>query len=157
MTTDPPPPGPLRAAFNDAIHELAEQAREQDQQTEKDARKQIARKSFSRILWIGIALIIVQLGIFVVLYSMPRSEITVTAPVRRAILPEKSCDNAKVRAYWKVVAYLRDNGHLPASLGDLVPQYTPQAPYDPLTGKQLLYSVNGERFELSCPSTAPVR
>lgn len=47
-----------------------------------------------------------------------------------------------------IEAYRLDHGRLPAALADLVPDYMPELPVDPWTGKPLLYSVSGDANKL---------
>ena len=69
----------------------------------------------------------------------------------KSILPPNSCNALVNKTYWKVVAYLREEGHPPPHLDDLVPKYLERVPLDPVTGKALSYSTDGTRFQVRCP------
>jgi hypothetical protein len=144
-----PPGGPLPDDFRDAIHGLRQQAREEDRQAE-DARKRAAKRPFSRFVKIGVALILAQSALLAVLYKN-QEKTAATRQEIKSILPANSCNAMVNRTYWKVVAFLRDQGHPPARLEDLVPKYLEIVPLDPVTGKALSYSTDGRRFQVDCP------
>src|SRR5262245_60658797 len=150
-----PPGGPLPHAFDDAVHRLAEQARKEDRQA-AEARKRAARRPFTRFVRIGALLIIAQISLLAFLFYRQGS----TAAARKdigSILPANSCSAIVNSTYWRIVAYLRAEGHPPGDLGDLVPKYLDKLPVDPGTGKPLSYSTDGSRFQVRCPEiTVPL-
>jgi hypothetical protein len=150
-----PPGGPLPDDFRDAIHGLAKQAREEDRQAE-DRRRRAAKRPFSRFVKIGLALIAVQSALLAALY-LNQGKTAATHQEIKSILPANSCKALVNKTYWKVVAYLREEGHPPPSLDDLVPKYLERVPLDPVTGKPLSYSTDGARFQVRCPEIdAPI-
>jgi hypothetical protein len=144
-----PPGGPLPDDFRDAIHGLRQQAREEDRQAE-DARKRAAKLPFSRFVKMGVALILAQSALLGVLY-MNQEKPAATRQETKSILPPNSCNALVNKTYWKVVAYLRAEGHPPPRLDDLVPKYLENLPLDPVTGKSLSYSTDGTHFQVRCP------
>ena len=143
-----PPGGPLPDDYRDAIRGLTKQAQREDLQAE-EARRQAARRPFSRFVKIGALLIVGQLVLLTVLYLRQQ---TVTAQRKiESILPANSCSAVVNEAYWTIVAYLRTEGQPPATLDDLVPKYFDKVPSDPGTGKPLSYSTDGSRFQVRCP------
>jgi hypothetical protein len=144
-----PPGGPLPDDFRDAIHGLAKQAREEDRQAE-DARKRAAKRPFSRFVKVGLALILAQSAMLAVLYRYQDKTVASQQQIQ-SILPANGCNALVNKTYWKVVAYLREVGHPPAQLDDLVPKYLERLPLDPVTGKPLSYSTDGTHFQVRCP------
>jgi hypothetical protein len=144
-----PPGGPLPDDFRDAIHGLAEQARAEDRQA-SDARKRVAKRPFSRFVKVGLALIVAQSALLFVLYHYQEKTVGTRQGIK-SILPANSCNALVNKTYWKVVAYLREEGHPPAHLDDLVPKYLERLPLDPVTSKPLSYSTDGTRFQVRCP------
>jgi len=67
------------------------------------------------------------------------------------------CASVAYRTYWKIAAYMRDQGHPPAALKDLVGQYVDELPIDPASGKPLFYATDGTNFDVRCPGAAPTR
>ena len=78
------------------------------------------------------------------------------APPRSLFAPG-TCNAIVFDTYWKVVHYIKDVDHPPASLNDLVPKYLDKLPSDPVTGEPLEYSSDGSRFNLNCPGARPAR
>ncbi len=144
-----PPGGPLPDDFRDAIHGLSEQAREEDRRAD-DARKRAAKRPFSRFVKVGLALIVAQGALLAVLYRYHEKPVATQQQIK-SILPVNSCNALVNKTYWKVVAYLREEGHPPAHLDDLVPKYLERLPLDPVTGKPLSYSTDGAHFQVRCP------
>ncbi|MET0154296.1 MAG: hypothetical protein ABW298_17035 [Candidatus Binatia bacterium] len=144
-----PPGGPLPDDLRDAIHGLTRHAREEDRRAE-EARKRGAKRPFSRFVKIGLALIVAQSALLTVLY-VNQEKTAVSRQEIKSIVPPNSCSALVNTAYWKVVAYLREEGHPPPRLDDLVPKYLERVPLDPVTGKALSYSTDGSRFQVSCP------
>ncbi len=159
VTSSPitPPGGPLPEDFRDAIDGLTEQAREEDRQAAEE-RKRAAKRPFSRFVKIGGLLIVVQLALLAALYMKQNETVPVQQRIK-SILPPNSCSGEVNKTYWKVVAYLRAEGHPPRGLDELVPKYLDKVPLDPGTGKPLSYSTDGTRFQVRCPEieVPPVR
>lgn len=151
-----PPGGPIKGEFRDAIHELAEQAQEEDRRAWQEAHK--VRRPVSYFIIAGAALIVLQGVLYLYLYSKKESAVPARA-VRAAtrVLPPNSCVSKVHDTYWQIVAYVRDNGHPPGTLNDLVGKYVDKVPLDPETGKPLVYSPSGEGFDLSCPQITAAR
>ncbi len=143
-----PPGGPLPDDFRDAIRGLSEQAQEEDRQA-ADARRRAARRPFSRFVRIGLLLAAAQLALLA-LFQFREQTISAHREIE-AILPANSCSAAVNKTYWKIVAYQRAQGHPPARLDELVPNYLERVPVDPATGKTLSYSTDGTRFQVRCP------
>lgn len=149
----PPPGGPPDSDFREAIRDLAKQAREEDLKAEDEARRRSQRRPFPTFVRVGLSLIVVQAVLFAYLYTTghrhPQTKQQVEKP------PAKNCETVRHRTYWKVVAYMRDEGHPPASFEQMLGKYIDKLPTDPATGKTLLYSTDGvQRFELRCPGSA---
>jgi len=142
-----PPGGPFSPDFHDAIHELAQQARDEDLRAAADLRKRTSHRPIQKFIRLGMVLIALQAVVFVYLYSQSNRRI-VAPVVTRSLFPKNNCSAVLYRTYWKVVAYFREQGHPPANLSDLVLE---QPPFDPITGKPLVYRTDGERFTLQCP------
>jgi len=147
------PGDPLHPDFSNAIHRLARHARREDLRAEEELRKRSQRRPIQKFIRIGLVLIALQGALFAYLYAhnkgVAKSE---SAPPA----PPKTCNAAVNRAYWKVVAYVADHGHPPQKLENLVGSYVEQVPFDPVTGKPLVYSTDGERFTIHCAGEAPV-
>ena len=153
MTSSAPPPGgPPRPEFHDVIRDLAQQAREDDRKADEQARRLSTRRPVSLVIKIGLALVGAELVSLLVLTSQ-RKEIPARI-TRNPVLAKNNCSSAVYRTYWKIVAYIKDNDHPPARLDDLVPKYLDKLPFDPATGKQLEYSINGARFDVHCAGQA---
>ncbi len=152
--SQPPPGGPMNSEFRDAIHDLAKQARADDDKADEEVRRRLQKKPLSLFIRVGLALIVAQLGVlFYLRYSQPNQGIHRKAEVTEK--PAKDCDMVLRRTYWKVVAYLNETGHPPENLEVMLGKYLDKLPSDPVTGKPLLYSKNGEKFDLRCaPVTA---
>jgi hypothetical protein len=155
VTHSAPIPGdPLHPDFSNAIHRLARQARREDLRAEEELRKRSERRPIQRLIRVGLVLIALQGMLFAYLYARQKPAMTTSASVAPA--PPKTCHAAINRAYWKVVAYVSDHGHPPQKLEDLMDSYTEQLPSDPVTGKPLVYSTDGDRFTLRCADAAPI-
>jgi hypothetical protein len=150
MTSSAPLPGGPLPDFRETIQDLAKQARQEDRRAEEDARKSRRHKSFSRFVGIGLLLIALELVSLTVL-SRYQPGVAVKKPPPRSRFGTGSCNAIFFDAYWKVVKYIKDNDHPPASLKDLVPSYLDKLPFDPVTGKPLEYSTRGDQFHLNCP------
>jgi hypothetical protein len=150
-----PPGGPLPHAFDDAVNRLTEQARHEDLQAD-EARKRAARRPFTRFVRIGALLIVAQASLLAFLYYKQGSAVAVRKEIG-SILPANSCSAIVNRTYWKIVAYMRAEGHPPGQLEDLVPKYLEKTPLDPGTGKPLAYSTDGSRFQVRCPEISAAR
>ncbi|HSD10399.1 MAG TPA: hypothetical protein VLF14_05425 [Candidatus Binatia bacterium] len=154
MTRPLPPPGdPLHPDFSHAIHRLVRQARREDLRAEEELRKRGERSRIYKFIRVGVVLIVLQAALLGYLYV--RQNDVVKDPARVAQAPPKTCNAAINRAYWKVVAYLADHGRPPPKLEDLVGSYVERLPIDPVTGKPLVYSTDGERFTIRCADSAP--
>jgi hypothetical protein len=150
-----PPGGPLPHAFDDAIHRLTEQAQQEDRHA-AEARKRAARRPFNRFVRIGALLIVAQASFLAFLYYKQGSTVAARKEIE-SILPTNSCSAVVNSTYWKIVAYLRTEGHPPGRLDDLVPKYLDKSPSDPGTGKPLSYSTDGTRFQVRCPEISAAR
>jgi hypothetical protein len=155
MTRSAPVPGdPLHRDFSHAIHRLARHARREDLRAEEELRKRSERRPIQVFIRVGLVLIALQGALFAYLYARQK-------PVARSesvpLAPPKTCNAAINRAYWKVVAYIADHGHPPQKLEDLVGSYIEQPPFDPVTGKPLVYSTDGDRFTVRCAGAAPFK
>jgi hypothetical protein len=150
-----PPGGPLPQAYDDALHGLTEQARAEDRQA-VEARKRAARRPFNRFVRIGALLILAQTALLAFLYYKQGPAVAARTEFR-SILPANSCSGVVNSTYWKIVAYLRAEGHPPGRLEELVPKYLDKSPLDPGTGKPLSYSTDGTRFQVRCPEITVAR
>jgi len=157
MNASPTPPGgPLPHSYDDALHGLTEQAQAEDRQA-AETRKRAAKRPFNRFVRMGALLILAQASLLAFLYYYKQGS-TVAAPTEiRRIVPAKSCSAVVNSTYWKIVAYLRAEGHPPARLEELVPKYLDKSPLDPGTGKPLSYSTDGTRFQVRCPEITATR
>jgi hypothetical protein len=144
-----PPGGPLPHAFDEAIDRLTEQAQQEDRQA-AEVRQRAARRPFNRFVRIGALLIVAQASLLAFLYYKQASTVAARKEIG-SILPANSCSAVVNSAYWKIVAYLRAEGHPPERLEELVPKYLDKSPLDPGTNKPLSYSTDGTRFQLRCP------
>jgi len=146
--SQPPPGGPPNSEFRDAIQDLAKQAREDDKRADDEMRRRFSAKPISRFIRVGFALIVVQLAVYVYLTATrevphpPKAEVTEK--------PAKDCSTVARRTSWKIVAYLNDVGHPPETLEVMLGKYLHKLPTDPVTGKPLVYSTDGKRFDLHC-------
>jgi hypothetical protein len=135
-----------------AIRDLARQAREEDLKAEKQARRRVPRRAVSILIRVGLVLIATQIGLFAYLYTTAQLEQQGDQATEKAAAT--NCETVRHRTYWKVVAYMRDEGHPPASFEQLLGKYIDKLPTDPVTGNELLYSTDGaQRFELQCPGS----
>ncbi len=152
MTPPPPPDGPLRpdfrADFRDALHGLAKQKKADDLRAAEDLRKQRQQRPIYKFIQVGVALIALQAAVFVYLYT--RQEKISLRPDTAA--PAKNCAAALNRTYWRVVAFVENQGHPPAKLDELLPDYIDKLPFDPVSGKPLGYATDGAHFTLRCPT-----
>jgi hypothetical protein len=153
----PPPGGPLPADFRHTIHKLAEQARAEDLKAEEELRKRAEKKPFSRFVWVGATLIVLQLALLAVLYMNGRKEAVRSKQALRTMLPANGCNATAYTTYWKIVSYIRAEGHPPAKLDDLIPKYMENLPFDPVSGKPLEYATDGQKIQLSCPGQHSAR
>jgi hypothetical protein len=96
-------------------------------------------------------LIVLEIVCLGVLYVRGRQQSAPTDTKRAHIVLRDDCPSAVYRTYWKVVEYMKDHQHPPASVDQLVGKYLDKLPFDPVTGKPLRYSTDGKRFELRCP------
>lgn len=145
----------MKAEFREAIQELAEKAREDDRRARQAAVKR--RRPIAYVIAGGAMLIAVQVALYFYLHSKKEEMVPAhAAPTTARELPVNTCAGMVHRTYWQVVAYLRDHGHPPEALNDLVGKYADKVPVDPRTGQPLAYSTDGERFELRCPG-APAK
>lgn len=143
-------------AFREAIDRLADEAREQDRRADEENRKaKKGNKYFPAIIAGGSILIIAQGGLLAYLtYGRKETVLPAKAGVERPILPANSCAAVVNKTYWRILAFKKDKGRLPARLDDLLGKYIETIPADPVSGKTLAYSVEGDRFTLRCPTTA---
>jgi hypothetical protein len=155
MSLAPPPPGgPLPPDFGKAIHQLARQAREEDLRAEEELRKRGERRKIRTFIRLGLALITLEVALYVYLHERQKYAVA-TKPAAAVASRPKTCTAATNRAYWEVVAYVADHGHPPATLAELVGPYVDRLPFDPVSGKPLEYSTDGDRFTIRCASAAP--
>jgi hypothetical protein len=144
---------PPNSEFRDTIRDLAKQAREGDLKAEEEARRRNQRRPIHTFFRVGIALIVVQVALFAYLYTTGQRN--PAAPEVTQKPPAKNCETVRHRTFWKVVAYVRDEGHPPASLDQMLGKYLDKLPTDPATGQRLGYSTDGaQHFELKCPGSA---
>jgi len=154
VTRPTPIPGdPLNPDFSNAIHRLARHARREDLRAEEELRGRGERRPIQEIIRVGLVLIALQGVLFAYLYAHLKPE---TRSESVPLAPPKTCNAAINRAYWKVVAYVADHGHPPQQLENLVGSYIEQLPIDPVTGKPLVYSTDGDRFSIRCAGVPPV-
>jgi hypothetical protein len=150
------PGGAPRQEFRDAINNLAKEAGEQDRLAAEEARRRLARRPISRFIRIGVALAVLELVVFGILYGFGRRHQQAsrkTAQPNSAMLAN-DCAGVVYRTYWKIAAYIRDQGHPPPTLNDLVGAYVDKLPADPATGTPLQYSTDGTQFDIRCPGAA---
>ncbi len=147
------PGDPSHSGFSNAIQRLARHARREDLRAEEELRKRSARRPIQKFIRVGLILIALQGALFAYLYARHKP-VAKSESVPQA--PPKTCKAAINRAYWKVVAYLADHGHPPEKLENLVGTYVEQLPFDPVTGKPLVYSTDGDRFTIRCAGAPPV-
>ena len=145
-----PPGGPPNAEFREAIIELAKQAREEDQRADHEAKRRHARRPFAQFVRWGVALIVLQAGIYLYL-SHERGTPTAKKIEHGSLFSANTCNAVLSKTYWQVVTFQRDQGHPPKDLEEMLGKYLDKLPSDPVTGKALEYSTSGERFELHCP------
>jgi hypothetical protein len=150
----PVPGAPLHPDFSNAIHRLARHARREDLRAEEELRRRSERRPVHKFIRIGLGLIALQGVLLAYLYARQKSVVPKSASAAPAA--PKTCDAAIKRAYWRVVAYLADHGHPPQKLEDLVGPYVEQLPFDPVTGKPLVYSTHEDRFTIRCADATPV-
>ena len=143
----PPPGGPLNPEFRHAIEKLAEQAREEDLRAADELRNRTKRRPVQKFIRAGLVLIALQAALFIYLYTQQKP--AAVHPV--ALAPPTTCSGAINRTHWRLVAYLNREGHTPATLEELVPNYMERLPADPVTGKPLEYRTDGTHFTVSCP------
>ena len=141
--------------FSNAIHRLARHARREDLRAEEELRRRSERSPIYKFIRIGLVLIALQGVLLAYLYARQKTVVPKSASAAPAA--PKTCDAAIKRAYWRVIAYLADHGHPPQKLEDLVESYVEQLPFDPMTGKPLVYSTNEDRFTIRCADAAPVK
>jgi len=153
----PLPGGPLHPEFRNTIRNLANQAREDDQRAAEEARKRQRRRSFSRFVAVGLTLITLELASLAFFYYRTGRGVEIKKATVQSRFAPGSCNAIVFNTYWKVVRYLKENDHPPASLNDLVPKYLGKVPFDPVTGKPLEYSTNGHHFNLNCPGASTAR
>jgi hypothetical protein len=135
-----------------ALRDLAKQAREDDLKAENQARRRIRRRPVSMLIRVGLVLIATQIALFAYLYTAAQLEQQAEQAAEKPAAT--NCETVRHRTYWKVVAYMRDEGHPPASFEQLLGKYIDKLPTDPVTGNALLYSTDGvQRFELECPGS----
>jgi hypothetical protein len=140
------------AAFRDTMVELAKQAREDYSRASAELAKRSAKRRFTNFVRVGLVLIAMQIVLY--LYLSNRRPTIAPTVVHKSRFADNTCNAVRYQAYWKIVAFLRDNGRPPASLDEMLGKYIDKLPMDPVTGKQLLYSTDGaERFELKCPGS----
>jgi hypothetical protein len=155
MDVPPPPPGgPLPSDFGKAIHQLARQAREEDLRAEEELRKRGERRPIRKFIRLGLLLIMLETALYVYLHERQRYTVA-TRPVAAEASRPKTCTAAINRAYWEVVAYVADHGHPPATLAELVGTFVDRPPFDPVSGKPLEYSTDGDQFTIRCAGAAP--
>lgn len=143
---------PFKSDFRDAIGGLAAQAREDNRRVEAEAARRAKPNPFTRFVRIGLALIALQAGLFVYLYVRALHPAEIKHTTTRDLFPKNDCNAALYRAYWRIVAFWKDQGSPPASLDQLLGKYFQELPLDPVSGKPLEYSTDGRRFELRCPA-----
>lgn len=150
----------FKSDFHHAIGDLAQQAREDDRRVEEEAARRARPSPYARFIRIGLALIALQGALFVYLYVRAPHPAAIKHVTTRDLFPKNDCNAALYRAYWKIVAFWKDQGSPPASLDQLLGKYFQELPVDPVSGKPLEYSTDGRRFELRCPgvrsAAAPV-
>jgi hypothetical protein len=151
------PGGAPKPELRDAIDRLAEEAREQDRLATEKTRKLLTPGPTSRFIRLGMALVAVQLVMLGILYGRRQQKFSAT--IVRPNLPKLTDDCAAVayKTYWKIAAYIREQGHPPAALSELVGRYVEKLPTDPVTRKPLEYSTDGTGFDLHCPGAPAAR
>lgn len=108
-------------------------------------------RPFSIAIWIGAALIVVELLSLGVLYGSRRVEITERIPELNRLLVRNDCRGEIYRTYRKIAAYADDHGGRPPdSLAELVGPYSAVVPADPVTSRPLFYAKEGARLVLRC-------
>jgi hypothetical protein len=152
MTSSAPLPGGPLPDFRNTIQDLAKQARDEDRRSEEEARKLRRRRSFSRFVTVGVFLIAIEFASLAILSRHEPGVVVKKAPPRSLFAPG-SCNAVVFDTYWKVVKYIKENDHPPATLNELVPTYLDKLPFDPVTRKPLEYSAHGDHFQLNCPGT----
>ncbi len=151
-----PPGGPPNSEFRDAIVELAKQARDEDLRAEAEVRKRLTKQPFKQFVRVGLGLIVLELLLYG--YLSQRRPEAAKAAVHKSLFPETTCNAVLHKTYWKVVAYLRDQGHPPKDFQQMLGKYLEKLPTDPASGKQLLYTTDGEqRFDVRCPESSQGR
>jgi hypothetical protein len=144
--------GPPDLEVRRAIRNLAKQARKEELEAEKQARRRTQRRPMSIVIRVGLVLIAIQISLFAYLYTTGRRAPQADQAIKKPAAT--NCETVRHRTYWKVVAYMRDHGHPPASFAEMLGKYIDKLPTDPVTGSRLLYSTDGvQRFELQCPGS----
>ena len=142
---------PQTPGFHDEINRLATEAAHDSLKHDEATRKLARRRPFSLFVSAGLALIVAQVVLLIILYSMQRMQVSAVRPPAARIQASTDCAAALHDTYWKVVAFLRDHQHLPANLGELLGKYVDKLPADPRSGKALEYSTDGKQFTVGCP------
>ena len=150
------PGGAPRQEFRDAIDLLAKEAGEQDRLAAEEARRRLARRPISRFIRVGAALVVLELVLLGVMYGRRHQQVTATARPNSPVFAD-DCAAVAYKTYWKIAAYIRDQGRAPTTLNDLVGKYVEKLPTDPKSGKPLAYSTDGSRFDVHCPRITPAR
>jgi len=146
----PPPDGATSEEFREAIIGLAKQARDEDLRAEAEAKDRLKRTKFGRFVRIGLALIALQGALYVFLTTQAPSATKRKVVGSESVFPENTCNAVLYRTYWKVVAYIRAEGHPPTTLEQMLGKYLEKLPTDPVKGKPLVYSTDGTKFDLRC-------
>ena len=109
------------------------------------------RKSVSFAVWIGIALICVEVISLGVLQTTQSRQLSSRRPQPNPLLHRNDCRGEIYRTYRKIVAYMEDHDRQPPdTLQDLVGRYSDIPPADPVTGKPLVYAKQGAKLVLRC-------
>lgn len=88
-----------------------------------------------------------------VLHRIEHGAVSTRHPAPNALALRADCRGEVYRTYRHVVAFIRDHGRPPTTLGEIVGRYASATPADPVTKAPLIYEVEGKKFRLSCPGS----
>jgi hypothetical protein len=140
------------AGFHDEIRRLADEAAVDSLKQAEATKKLARRRPFNLFVSIGVSLIVLQSLLLAILYGMQHWQVAQKARPAMPVDTSTECRGVLHRTYWRVAAFMRDEGHPPTELGALLGKYVKKLPADPVTGKPLQYSTDGQRFTLRCPT-----
>jgi len=140
----------IAALATSAEHEIAEK---------RQAVKALAPKPsrVSAILWIGGLLVLLEAGVLVTQLALRDAPVAKGVRKPSPLLVEQSCGGERYRTFQALVAFRKEFGNWPETLGELVGTRIVKLPVDPATGLPLVYESDGSSFTLSCATTTAAR